>query len=664
MIRWTLTRHFLGHFGSEMRDRAGLSTESDLSHEEMKPAAMTRDNQQVSDLIDHIINKMTDPFDVTLHPVPLINISTGMHASKEVQDSLLNSINEGTQRVKSFVDGSLSNGQSRSFYNPISRSKLKSFEDMTKKTKLKCRSGDTVNVHINPELVFRRALALANCREDVTVEKVLSYPIGPIPTSMFHDDGTMRKTCKADLAHILEQDVVVCQILSIFDISRTTHIRDGMALLQSINAKRFKTFGELALDFVRNQVACFQYASVVADIFDRYDIQNSIKSSERERRSKSFFNPKVFQVIEGRIIPDWKKFLSSGENKQSLIKFLGEFTLQYMKENSCLMDGQKLYLAGSFPNPEIVKIISPKGISDCSELSITQEEADTRIILHAFNADKLYRENDVNGRIIVKSPDTDVLVLLIHYFPQMTHISELWFQTGMITSIKDCRRYIPVHELCGSLNSVLCKILPAAHAITGCDTTSSLFGIGKKSMLKALKETPVHFNDLSQISLLDIEDSEAVSRKLVTRLYDPKGKSKRCHTNLNSFRVKLATCKDSSLVRLPPCEASFKQHVLRSSFQTKIWMTAHIAKSAIGSPLQFGWKEGKCGLEPVLFEGQMSSDFLQDLVCTCKGKSVCSKSCVCFEQKLSCTELCQCQASDLCKNLNTHLADIDDDDDA
>jgi hypothetical protein len=42
---------------------------------------------------------------------------------------------------------------------------------MIKTTKLKCRSVDTVTVHVNPELVFRRALVLANCREDVTVEK-------------------------------------------------------------------------------------------------------------------------------------------------------------------------------------------------------------------------------------------------------------------------------------------------------------------------------------------------------------------------------------------------------------------------------------------------------------------------------------------------------------
>jgi hypothetical protein len=42
------------------------------------------------------------------------------------------------------------------------------------------------------------------------------------------------------------------------------------------------------------------------------------------------------------------------------------------------------------------------------------------VVLYALNADRLYRENKVKGRIVVKSPDTDVLVLLIHYFPQMT----------------------------------------------------------------------------------------------------------------------------------------------------------------------------------------------------------------------------------------------------
>ena len=247
----------------------------------------------------------------------------------------------------------------------------------------------------------------------------------------------LRKTCKTDLAHLLEQDVLVSPTLPIFDVSKTTYIRDGMALLQSVDVKKYRNFGELAMDFVRHQVASFQFASMVADIFDRYDIKNSIKSAERERRSKSFFTAKVFQVIEGRIIPDLKKILSSGENKQSLISFLGDYTVRYLSENSCLKEEQKLYLARSFQNPETVKMIALNGITDCSDLSSTQEEADTCIVLHALNADKLYRENKVKGRIVVKSPDTDVLVLLIHYFPQMTSTCEVWFQTGMVTSIKD-----------------------------------------------------------------------------------------------------------------------------------------------------------------------------------------------------------------------------------
>jgi hypothetical protein len=54
-----------------------------------------------------------------------------------------------------------------------------------------------------------------------------------------------------------------------------------------------------------------------------------------------------------------------------------------------------------------------------------------------------------------------------------------------------------------------------------------------------------------------------------------------------------AICTD----RYPPSEDTFKQHVLGSSYQTKIWLNAHIPKSAVGSPLEHGWKDGKFGLE-------------------------------------------------------------------
>jgi uncharacterized protein YifN (PemK superfamily) len=53
---------------------------------------------------------------------------------------------------------------------------LKTFEDMNAKTSLKCKSGEILTGHINPEIVFRRALVLTNGRElsyrESTVNKV------------------------------------------------------------------------------------------------------------------------------------------------------------------------------------------------------------------------------------------------------------------------------------------------------------------------------------------------------------------------------------------------------------------------------------------------------------------------------------------------------------
>ena len=84
-----------------------------------------------------------------------MNISTGMHATREVQDSLLSAVNEGEKQCRSFVNSALSVGQFVSFYSPNSKSKLKTFEHMNAKTYLKCKSGEIITGHINPEIVFK-----------------------------------------------------------------------------------------------------------------------------------------------------------------------------------------------------------------------------------------------------------------------------------------------------------------------------------------------------------------------------------------------------------------------------------------------------------------------------------------------------------------------------
>ena len=46
---------------------------------------------------------MTDTFDIEAHPSCLMNISTSMHATREVQDSLLSAANEGEKSAETLL---------------------------------------------------------------------------------------------------------------------------------------------------------------------------------------------------------------------------------------------------------------------------------------------------------------------------------------------------------------------------------------------------------------------------------------------------------------------------------------------------------------------------------------------------------------------------------
>jgi hypothetical protein len=53
--------------------------------------------------------------------------------------------------------------------------------------------------------------------------------------------------------------------------------------------------------------------------------------------------------------------------------------------------------------------------------------------------------------------------------------------------VGDGRRFLPIHEPCSSLSQITCRVLPGAHTLSGCNTTSSFFGNGKELVYKILK---------------------------------------------------------------------------------------------------------------------------------------------------------------------------------
>ena len=176
--------------------------------------------------------------------------------------------------------------------------------------------------------------------------------------------------------------------------------------------------------------------------------------------------------------------------------------------------GNLYYIASSFGNPEIVKVVSDQEVFDCPDLY------STCMILQALHADKRLKELGKQGRIIIKTSDTDVIVLYIYFYKQMTNTSELWVQMGNVSSVEDGRRLLPIHELCSSLSEITCRVLPAAHALSGCNTTSSFLGIGKKSVYKILKDAAPDFHDLDNLGDPDKDVAISCSSRFVARLYD------------------------------------------------------------------------------------------------------------------------------------------------
>ena len=335
----------------------------------------------------------------------------------------------------------------------------------------------------------------------------------------------------------------------------------------------------------------------------------------------------------------------SPANKAALAVFLSEYASRHAPQH-CQISSypeRRLYLAGGFKDGLLTRCVTSTGTQDVPRLFSSHEEADTRLLLHAWDANNSFASP---GRIIIKTPDTDVVVLAVCYYPKLKNTNELWVETGRVTGCTDLWRYIPIHTICDSLGTAFCKIIPAVHALTGCDSVSALHGIGKKTVMKVLLERAAEaFKDLSTLgenineSCAPEHPATKAARKLVARLYDQKGKEADCHGCLNKLRVRLAAVKSTPLLNLPPCEATFTQHVLRASWQTKMWLSSHTAQPALPSPDGHGWEREDDTLSPVFFSGPMAEEVLKTLVCVCTGRDACIAVCSCRSNGLQCTEV-------------------------
>ena len=314
--------------------------------------------------------------------------------------------------------------------------------------------------------------------------------------------------------------------------------------------------------------------------------------------------------------------------------------------------GKKLIIGGGLKDGERAVCITKTTCEDLEELRSNHEEADTRLLLHAKYA------TQSSSRIIVQSPDTDVLVLCAVHFGAIA-CDELWFKTG----VKDHLRYIPVHAVSQKLGHKLCSALPAFHALTGCDTTSSLPGVGKKKAWVALCRSEQHQESLGmvgQTATLD-EVSKMKGEEFICSLYPAAKKATR---SADELRYLMFCQKRYKSELLPPTTDSVVQNVRRACYQAFSWRQALTAMLELPSPIGNGWEMVEGLLTPCFMTKNPAPTSLLELTtCGCK-KSACQSSCSCANIGLPCTEACVCMARvETSSNPHAVLIDIGDESD-
>ena len=241
--------------------------------------------------------------------------------------------------------------------------------------------------------------------------------------------------------HLIEQEckhdiVTIEQQKSVFVV-------DGNALIRSIT-RLLDTFGE----FVDVLFKALPKCGTVHFVTDSYYPQ-SIKTLERERRGSC-----AIHAVGGpttKMPRDFSGCMHEAENKRQLLNFL--LTQWQQPQFAPHFHGRLLFFVfeRQCTRPSSTDAMTVD-VSDAPDLHSSQEEADSRIILHCAYIARC-AEPHVSS-IVICSPDTDVFILLLHYSSSITGTGSLrlLFDTGTGNN----RRVLDITNIASAIGHDIC----------------------------------------------------------------------------------------------------------------------------------------------------------------------------------------------------------------
>ena len=271
-------------------------------HPDLTKPRISRDEKVVNSLCTMMAETWMNPFEMSGEE--LCSISTGVIPTPEAVRDMCQAREIGESAYLEFVEERLGKNRSKSFFDPIHKLKLASFE--TKSVKSKVTKEKNIELKADKN-VFSMMTIVAQTRQ-LDMKKVFSYPLGPVPWALATSSGSMRKTNKALLAQALEKMSTPVETLS----GNIVAIVDAMSIVHKVKGNQ-KTFGELSKEIFNKILAESTERSRIDVIFDVYR-NISIKNIERVENRESSAAPTFKHILPNHKIQQWQKFLKSSAN--------------------------------------------------------------------------------------------------------------------------------------------------------------------------------------------------------------------------------------------------------------------------------------------------------------------------------------------------------------
>lgn len=456
----------------------------------------------------------------------------------------------------------------------------------------------------DPQVLFQR-LALAGYGN---FEDAFDYELCLFPPALAESVDFLNEPQKASFAEaiwnsITKKDVTIPR--------QVRYVLDGGALLHRIPWNRGATFACILDSYCDYVLKKYGKAQVV---FDGY-CGASTKDMAHRRRAKGKQGPTVSFTKDMCLTVNKDIFLNNTMNKQNFIKHLGD----------------SLQLVGC-------------------EVFHAPSDADVLI------AEKAIESADTQDTALV-GDDTDLLVLLLHHSKLTSN--EFFFAPEPKKNAKN--RIWDIKQTKTDLGPYICSNILFLHALSGCDTTSRLFGIGKAAVLKrfrtnkALQQAAKVFDCVSATT----EEIKLAGEKALVVMYNGKKDETLNTLRLSRYCEKVAKSLNRVEPRsLPPTSAAAKFHSYRVFLQICQWKNPHCTLKEES----WGWKVTESGFVPILTDlPPAPAELLKIIRCDCTTD--CSSGrCTCRKNGMKCTLACgHCQGS-ACTNASAMLVEEDSDD--